>query len=166
MTRISTAVQDARPALARDAVIAAVLAAQLDHGQPVTSEQARAYGPPLESTARRWTSLARRVAALGPDPRGRQLVEAGVNHDGTRLWWVHDPTAAAPGSTTAASTTAATGTTDRQSVAPQPQPHASTQPAPPPAAAEPSPAPPAPVPAAAAVTAAELLRRMRAGGAA
>jgi hypothetical protein len=85
----------AYPALVAPRLLDAVLAAQLANGgQPVPAELARtAAARPVAPTARDFTRIARKVAQLGQDERGRCLVHAGTDRNGTALWWVDSPDA-------------------------------------------------------------------------
>lgn len=81
--------QQALPLLVRRQVIDAVLRAQSLSLEPVTSAQARAAKPIL-AHARSFTEVARVIAQLGPDERGRRLRDAGVDRKGFARWWVEE----------------------------------------------------------------------------
>lgn len=92
MTSIANLAEASYPALVAARLVDAVLAAQLANGgQPVPAELARvASAPPVALTAQAFTRLARKVSQLGADERGRLLVPAGTDRNGTALWWVHE----------------------------------------------------------------------------
>jgi len=88
-TGLGGQIRDALPLLVRRRVIDAVLAAQELELGPVTSAQARAMKPVL-AHARAFTEVARVVARLGPDERGRVLCAAGIDRKGFARWWVQE----------------------------------------------------------------------------
>jgi hypothetical protein len=90
--QLGALIRDALPALMRQRVLEAVLAAQALAAGPVTSREARASRPVLRH-ARAFTGLARAIARMGPDERGRTLHAAGKDRKGCALWWVHGPEA-------------------------------------------------------------------------
>lgn len=83
---------DAAPLLLRKVVIDGVLRAQHRACGPASSVVARtSCTPTIGANARAFTELARRIAALGPDERGRVLHHAGEDRKGYWLWWVEEP---------------------------------------------------------------------------
>lgn len=82
-------VRYALPLLVRRQVVDAVLRAQTLALEPVTSAQARAAQPIL-TCSRAFTEVARVIAQLGPDERGRRLRDAGVDRKGFARWWVEE----------------------------------------------------------------------------
>lgn len=82
---------DAAPLLLRRLVIDGVLRAQHRVGGPASSVIARASCTMcIGANTRAFTELARRIAALGPDERGRVLHHAGEDRKGYWLWWVEE----------------------------------------------------------------------------
>jgi hypothetical protein len=79
----------ALPLLMRARVLDAVLAAQAVLSEPVTSAQARAARPVMRH-ARAFTELARAIARLGPDERGRVLCPVLPDRKGFARWWVQE----------------------------------------------------------------------------
>lgn len=82
-------IRQARPLLLRRPLIDAVLAAQQAAPGPVTAREVL-RSQALVRHPRAFTELARQVARLGPDERGRRLCEAGTDRKGFALWWVQE----------------------------------------------------------------------------
>jgi hypothetical protein len=83
---------DAAPLLLRRLVVDGVLRAQGRVGGPVTSVVAMASCTKrVSANVRAFTELARRIAKLGPDEKGRVLHHAGEDRKGHWMWWVEEP---------------------------------------------------------------------------
>lgn len=88
---IRSASRDAMPLLMRARIIEAVLAAQRSAGEPVTAAEARlARSEPVMRNARSFSEVAKAIAELGPDERGRVLRCAGFDRNKFALWWVEE----------------------------------------------------------------------------
>lgn len=88
---LAAQIRDARPLLLRRPLIDAVLEAQVLAPGPVTAREVL-RSRALVRHPRAFTELARLVARLGPDERGRRLCAAGVDRKGFALWWVEEQT--------------------------------------------------------------------------
>lgn len=102
-TAVTETIEAAYPLLMRARLLDAVSAAQAANGRdPVTAERARRHDQ-ITRSPRAFSELARKVAECGADEAGRELVPAGRDRRGVRLWVVSQPAApTAPATATSA----------------------------------------------------------------